>query len=108
MSNIFQTGKIYKITNTKDNEIYVGSTVELLCRRMAKHRYKMSSKPHYKLYQHMAKHGAEHFNIYLLEKYPCESKEELRAKEGEWIQKIATLNSRIAGRDGRKYYEDNR
>ena len=70
MDNRFQKGKIYKIVNSKDSEIYVGSTTELLCQRMAKHKYTMKNKHHYILYQHMANVGVEHFDIYLLEKIP--------------------------------------
>ena len=108
MDNRFQKGQIYETVHSKDNEIYVGSTSEELCKRMAKHRFKMKNKPHYRLYQHMATIGVEHFDICLLQKYACESKEELRAKEGEWIRQIGTLKSRIAGRDGEKWYKDNR
>ena len=42
--------------------------------------------------------GIEHFYIELIEKYECNSKEELLKKEGEWIRKIGTLNCQIAGR----------
>ena len=73
-----------------------------------KAQVKMKTQIHYKLYQHMASLGVEHFKIYLVENYPCQSKEELRAKEGEWIKKLGTLNDRIAGRDGRQWYEENR
>ena len=51
--------------------------------------------------------GLEHFDIELIENYPCSTREESRAKEGEWIRKIATLNKQIAGRDSKGYYDDN-
>ena len=34
----YSKGKIYKMLNTIDYEIYVGSTIETLGQRMAKHR----------------------------------------------------------------------
>ena len=37
--------------------------------------------------------GIEHFYIELIEKHPCDSKEELLQKEGEHIRKIGTLNT---------------
>ena len=88
----YHKGKIYKILNTIDNEIYVGSTCELLSRRMARHRYNMKSIPHLKLYKHMHELGVEHFYIELIEDCPCDRNEELVKREGEIIRSIGTLN----------------
>ena len=41
----YSTGKIYKILNNIDDNVYVGSTVDTLGRRMAKHRSNMKRKP---------------------------------------------------------------
>ena len=35
----YSKGKIYNILNTIDDNMYVGSTVETLGQKMAKHRY---------------------------------------------------------------------
>ena len=40
----YQKGKNYKILNNVDNEVYVGSTVELLSQRMTKRRCSMQKK----------------------------------------------------------------
>ena len=104
----YQKGKIYKILNSIDDEVYVGSTIESLSKRMAKHRAKCNTKTSYKIYHHMAKHGKEHFYIELIAHYPCETKEELVAKEGEWIRNIGTLNQIVAGRSKKDWYEDNK
>ena len=88
----YQKGKIYKILNTIDNEIYVGSTCEALSQRMARHRSTMKSTPHLKLYKHMHELGVEHFYIELIEDCPCERNEELVKREGEIIRSIGTLN----------------
>ena len=71
-----------------------------LSQRMPKHRASMNCEKRGKclLYQKMREHGVEHFFITLIEKYPCNDVEELRAKEGEWIEKIGTLNMKVAGR----------
>ena len=108
MENKFSKGKIYKILNSIDNEIYVGSTIEALSRRMAKHRSKATNKQNYQIYQHMNAHGVENFYIELIELCPCSCLEELRAKEGEWIRQIGTLNMQVAGRDKTGWYEDNK
>jgi hypothetical protein len=56
----------------------------------------------------MAKVGLEHFHIELIETCPCSSKDELLAKEGEWIRKLGTLNIKVAGRTSQGWYEDNK
>ena len=53
MSQDFNKGKIYKITNDYNDDIYVGSTTQPLCKRMAAHKNKFKFKPHYKLYMKM-------------------------------------------------------
>ena len=42
----YSKGKIYKILNTIDDEIYVGSTCETLSQRMARHRSDMKRLSH--------------------------------------------------------------
>ena len=49
----YSTCKIHDMLNTIDDEIYVGSTIETLGVRMAKHRCSMKSETQYKLYKHM-------------------------------------------------------
>ena len=101
----YSKGKIYKILNNVDNEIYVGSTCELLSQRMAKHRDARKSKPQCKLYKHMNELGVENFYIELIENYPCNDVYELRAREGYYIREIGTLNMKVAGRNPREYWD---
>ena len=103
----YQNGKIYKILNDIDGEIYVGSTVNALSHRMAKHRSTMKTIPHYKLYKHMHELDVENFYIELIENYPCNDVYELRAREGHFIREIGTLNKNVAGRTNKEYMEDN-
>ena len=98
----YSKGKIYKILNNIDDEIYVGSTTETLGQRMAKHRAARKSKPQYKLYKHMNELGVDNFYIELIENYPCNDVYELRAREGYYIREIGTLNTKVAGRSQRE------
>ena len=111
----YQEGKIYKIYNTINDDIYVGSTSLKLCERMRDHRrtIKHHRKQHLPLYNAFREHGIDNFFIELIEKYPCNDVEELRQKEGEYIINMKpTLNTRVPGRsdkDCRKlYYENNK
>ena len=105
----YANGKIYKVLNTIDDEIYVGSTTQPLSKRMYEHRgVNKSSMRKSKVYTHMTKLGVDNFYIELIEQCPCKTIEELNAKEGEWIRKIATLNVAIAGRNKKEYNNEHK
>ena len=78
--NKYQYGVIYKITNTVEpNLVYIGSTTNDLNIRMSKHKYDARNRPDKsKLYPLMNEIGIDNFMIEEIEKFPCESKEELR------------------------------
>ena len=63
----YSNGEIYKILNDVDDEVYIGSTTQLLCKRMALHRDRRHKLHMGELYRHMAAIGAEHFYIELIE-----------------------------------------
>ena len=105
--NKYQNGRIYKIWNTINDEIYVGSTCNSLSRRMVHHRSAAKLGKSYKVYLTMNELGIDYFQIELIEYFPCQSKEELNAREGHWIRQIGTLNSIIAGRSIKDYKKDN-
>ena len=104
----FQNGRIYKILNYIDNEVYVGSTCQPLSKRMAKHREEINNetKARKPLYIKMKEHGVEHFYIELIEEHPCENGEQLRKREGHYIREIGTLNKKIEGRTLKEYRDE--
>ena len=107
----YQEGKIYKIYNTINDDMYVGSTTLKLCERMRDHRKCVNNeaKQHLLIYKAFREHGIEHFFIELIEKCPCDDKDELRKKEGEYIRELKpSLNIRTAGGTNNEYREDNR
>ena len=63
----YQEGKIYKIYNTVNDEIYIGSTTRKLCERMADHRKSANdkAKQHLLTYTSFREHGIEHFLLNL-------------------------------------------
>ena len=106
-----QEGKIYKIYSTINDDIYIGSTTLKLCERMRNHRSSISFGRYinYNIYKAFREHGVESFYIELIEKCPCNDKDELRKKEGEYIRELRpSLNMRIAGRTCKYYYHDNK
>ena len=107
--NSYQNGKIYKIWSLEIDEIYIGSTIQPLHKRMYKHKNDAKKHIQYKLYKEMTRLGEDAFRIELIENYPCSHRDELHKREGHWIRELkATLNMRIAGRSTQEYYQDNR
>ena len=117
----YENGKIYTIRCKLDNtHIYVGSTTQLLSKRMVEHRSGQknpnSQKYNRPLYVKMRELGVDNFYIELYEDFPCDRKEQLEKREGEIIRLIGTLNSSVAGLESRKnatqynkeYYQTNK
>jgi len=78
----YQNGKIYKLVNSETDEIKVGSTTQMLSRRMRGHRTDAKRRDEYK---RMNEIGMDKFKIVLLESYPCNNCDELRMREQYYI-----------------------
>ena len=109
----YQKGKIYKIWDNGYNKCYIGSTCESLSRRMAGHRsdykrYKDGNTNFTSVYVLFEEYGIGNCKIELVELYPSNTKDELLAREGHYQRHNDCLNKRIAGRDMKQYYEDNK
>lgn len=106
----YKQGKIYKIVSNQTEDIYIGSTVQALSARLSSHRAK------YKKYKQGNTYYTSSFiileyddaKIYLIEEYPCDNKEQLLAREGDYIKKLDCVNKRIAGRGIKQYQQDNK
>ena len=100
----YQRGKIYIIRCYDDDTlIYVGSTIQPLSVRMAKHRYHKSCS----LYQYVNGNW-ENWYIELYEEYPCNNKQLLEKREGEITRLIGNINKRIEGRTTKEWTEENK
>jgi group I intron endonuclease len=110
MSQDFSKGKIYKITNDYNDDVYVGSTCNTLVKRFIQHKSssKNMDKQNTPLYKLFIEIGFERFRIQLICNYACEDKYQLRQKEGEFIRQIGTLNKIIEGRTKKEWLEDNK
>ena len=106
----YKNGKIYQLVCLNTNQIYVGSTHQKLCKRLSDHvvSYKGWTKKGINNYISSFKiiEGGN-YRIELLEDYPCERKEQLHAKEGEYIKKLDCVNKNIPSRSIKEYYKDN-
>ena len=82
--------KVYKIINSIDDEIYIGSTKNTLSRRMAEHRRscKKEEKKNIILYIHMKKHGIDNFFIEIIEEKEVSSRSQQLMLEAKWQREI--------------------
>jgi len=113
MAPNFGLGKTYIVRCMDNAKCYVGSTVMTLAQRMAKHRCSARQNKEYPLYVAMREIGISRFYIELIEDVPCERHEQLAKAEGIKIRELNTqipngYNVRIAGRDCKQYYVENR
>jgi len=103
----YQNGKNYKIIDNTNDNIYIGSTCEKLCRRLQKHKasYKCYLNPNIKQ-GYMRSFDIlknNDYKIILIEDYPCEKKEQLLSREQYWIDKLDCINHNNAKHDSKKY-----
>jgi len=106
----YQNGKIYKIVCNKTGLCYVGSTTkDFLSQRLTAHRgdykqYKQGKKKYITSVQVLEN---DDYEIVLLESYPCNSSDELHARERYYIENIACVNKNIPNRSHNEYVIDN-
>ena len=91
--NKYKNGKIYKITDNTNGNIYYGSTQKTLNRRLSDHKYD---------YKRREKEGNTRtsstiicnndFTMELVEDYPCNSRKELEERESYYINNFECIN----------------
>ena len=111
--NIYNNGKIYRVCDNGYTKFYYGSTVQPLAVRMGGHRLdytrcKNCNFQQVSLFDIFDEFNHSNCKIELVELYPCQSREELRKREGYHIQNNECVNKRVAGRSGKEYREQNR
>ncbi len=82
---------VYRITNSIDDMVYIGSTKRSLSARMIQHRYYTTNektKPCFKLQKHMVALGFKNFTITAIHVVEYESRDKLRKLEQEELDKI--------------------
>jgi len=96
----YNQGKIYKIIDNTNGNSYIGSTCkDILAERLIEHKSK------YKLYTEKGIGDKisvfdilknNDYKIILIQDFPCKTKDQLRAKEQYWIDKVESVNKHRA------------
>lgn len=108
----YQNGKIYMLEPTceyEEGDVYYGHTTSTLVKRLTHHKTDSRRQPSpcssKILFQ---KYGEDNIKIVLMENYPCNSKDELKAVEAKYQRENKCVNKNIAGRTRPQWEKDNR
>ena len=108
MTTRYESGKIYRLFVPGNQECYIGSTCWELRKRLDAHKYSYFN-PNQKQCASCEIFALGEVQIELLEVVKCNTKEELKAKEREWIEKTLTaVNKNIPGRTMKEERETNK
>ena len=111
----YNNGKIYKIVCGITESVYIGSTTKVtLAQRLSQHvsSYKQWLRLDTKYCSSFEIIKTCDYKIYLIELFPCNSKDELTSREGEIIRKfkddMTCVNKVIPGRTHKEYWIENK
>ena len=110
MSTKYRNGKIYIIRSDQTDDIYIGSTIKSLEKRLRTHEidFKAFNNGTYHYVTSFELLKNDNYYIELLERYPCDSEQELRRREGHFHKTVDCVNKYIAGRTRAEYYQNNK
>jgi hypothetical protein len=90
----YQNGKIYEVHSPSLNQSYFGSTtLKYISSRMSTHRYNVKKNLQFSITPIIL---AGDYSVTILEKYPCNSRAELTAREQYYIDNYECVNNYFA------------
>lgn len=105
----YQNGRIYRLVCNVTGLQYVGSTCQPLHKRKFAHtsNYKQwkAGKFNYITSFKTLEHGD--YDIFLIEEYACDNKQQLQQRERYWIEQTQCVNKCIPTRTDKEYQEAN-
>lgn len=110
----YQNGKIYKIWSVCGDKVYIGSTTKkYLSQRMDSHRsqykrWKSGKTNKTTSFELFDEYGIENCKMELIELSPCNTNDELTARESHYIRTLDCVNKYIPQRTKKEYNEDNK
>ena len=93
----YSESKVYKMVNSVDNQIYIGSTTQPLSKRLGQHKTDSLKKKPLCVHLHFNTIGWETVRIILIENVECFNREQLLMREQHYINLLnPSLNKRPA------------
>ena len=107
----FSKAKIYKLVSNKSSDVYIGSCIIELSKRLSNHKSKSNECVSKSMFINDAI-----ISIVLIEDYPCENKNQLKARELHYITTLQCINKNkpyisdilIGDEWYKQYYIDNK
>jgi hypothetical protein len=102
--HIVMIGRVYKITNSDESIVYVGSTIQTLNARWAVHmdaysRWELNNSENAcSIFHHFHEHGVNSFDIHLISEHEIEDQRQLHQFEQLIIDRTDCVNARRAFR----------
>lgn len=88
-------GKIYKLVNDINDDIYVGSCCGALCKSLYQHKAKAKNKP-LPVHLYFNELGWDKVRIILIENVICENREQLMQREQQYIDDLRPRLNKIS------------
>ena len=109
--NKYNKGKIYKIVDDSNNNVYYGSTIEkYISNRLAKHktgykRYLLGKRKYVSSFDILKNNN---YHIELVKEVNCNNNFQLKERERYYIVNFECVNKYIPNRTSKEYYIDNK
>jgi hypothetical protein len=106
----YTQGKIYKLTSSHTDKIYIGSTTKSLNNRFSNHKwfYKSWLKSQTNKITSYDLLKYTDVKIELIKEFPCETRKELEKEEGKLILENNCVNRCVVGRTKKEYRDENK
>ena len=101
----YSESKIYKLTSSQTDKVYIGSTIKSLDVRFSNHKahYKSWLKSQINKITSSDLLQYDDVKIELIKEFPCETRKELEKEEGKLILENNCVNKYVVGRTKKEY-----
>ena len=103
----YKNGKIYKIVDNTNGNIYIGSTANKLSVRLSGHKTEYKLNPEKNISSGKILKNND-FDMELIEYFPCNNKLELETREQYYLDTLKNINTQRAVRTREQYYQSKR
>ena len=108
--NRYANGKIYMIESLSAGLVYYGSTCLPLSKRLSSHKSEYN-RAKQNLRNSVTSHqilDCPDYKIFLVERYPCNTKEELLSREAYYIRNNECVNKNVPNRSQKEWQDEHK